>query len=107
MLERGCANQDAGTTGMKKRPLLGSSADQPLKGRRGGQCLAVPGDTFGCHSLAGRGGGRGELLLASSGCSSEMLLSSLHLRPTWMTAIHSFPLPSVSLWGLYTYRAPL
>lgn len=62
---------------------------------------------FWLSQLGGAGVGRGELLLASSGCSSEMLLSSLHLRPTWMTAIHSFPLPSVSLWGLYTYRAPL
>lgn len=68
---------------MKKRLLLGSSSDQPLKGMGEGRCSAVPGDTFGCHSF-GRGGG--ELLLASSGSSSEMLLRSLqciwHPPPT-------------------------
>ena len=55
---------------MKKRPLLGSSSDQPLKGTgRGGdawQCLEI--------LLVVTAWGVGGLLLASHECSSEMLL---------------------------------
>lgn len=72
MIEHGYANQDPRTPQDGKRGFTWASSSRRVLSQSLNGICGVPGDIFGCHS---RGCGA-QVLLASSGAGSGMLLSS-------------------------------